>query len=75
MADEELLQRIVSDPQICGGQPCIRGTRIMVATILSGLVEGLSAEQITEHFPSLNVDDIRAAVAFGVATQKTGCDQ
>ena len=75
MADEKLLQRIVSDPQICGGQPCIRGTRIMVATILGGLVEGLSAEQITEHFPSLKVDDIRAAVAFGVATQKTGCDQ
>jgi len=47
----------------------------MVATILGGLVEGLSAEQITEHFPSLKVDDIRAAVAFGVATQKTGCDQ
>jgi len=31
MADEELLQRIVSDPQICGGQPCIRGTRIILS--------------------------------------------
>ena len=65
MPNQELLTRLVADPQICGGQPCIRGTRILVSTILDGLVEGLSAEQVIDHYPSLQPDDIRAAVAYG----------
>ena len=65
MPNQELLKRVVVDPQICAGQPCIRGTRILVSTILDGLVEGLSAEQVIDHYPSLQVDDIRAAMAYG----------
>jgi uncharacterized protein (DUF433 family) len=65
MPNQELLTRIVADPQTCAGQPCIRGTRILVSTILDGLAEGLSAEQIIDHYPSLQPDDIRAAVAYG----------
>ena len=57
MTNRELLERIVTDAQVCGGQPCIRGTRILVATILDGLAEGLSIEQIIDHYPSLQVDD------------------
>ena len=65
MANRELLERIVTDAQICRGQPCIRGTRILVATILDGLVEGLSIDQIIDHYPPLTVDDVRAAIAYG----------
>ena len=54
MQNEELLNRIVTDAQVCGGQPCIRGTRILVSTILDGIVEGLSTEQLIDHYPSLN---------------------
>lgn len=65
MANEELLNRIVTDAQVCGGQPCIRGTRILVSTILDGMVEGLSAKELIDHYPSLNPQDIKAAVAYG----------
>jgi len=68
MADTRgLLERIVVDPQVAGGKPCIRGTRVYVATILDGLAEGLSPEQLADHYPQLAVEDIRAALAYGGA--------
>ncbi len=60
----KLLNRVVSDPKIAGGEPCIRGTRIHVAVILDSLAEGLSPIEIVEHFPPLSEQDIRAAVAY-----------
>lgn len=62
-----LLQRIVVDPQVAGGKPCIRGTRVYVATILDGLAEGLSPGQLIDHYPQLVPEDIRAALAYGGA--------
>jgi uncharacterized protein (DUF433 family) len=64
MAQEELMSRVVADPDICGGQPCIRGTRIYIAIILDSLAEGLTPEQIIEEYPQLTVDDIRGALAY-----------
>jgi len=60
----ELLNRVVADPKICGGKPCIRGTRIPIAIILASLAEGMSAEEIIEHYPHLSTEDIRAALAY-----------
>lgn len=62
---KELLKRITADPSICGGKPCIRGTRINIAVVLDALAEGLSHEEIISHFPSLTEEDIRAAIAYG----------
>ena len=59
----ELLRRVSVDPKVSGGKPCVRGTRILIATILDGLAEGLSPEQILEHYPQLTAEDIRAALA------------
>ncbi|MDZ7344990.1 MAG: DUF433 domain-containing protein [candidate division KSB1 bacterium] len=64
MYQPDLLDRINIDPKICGGKPCIRGTRIDIAVILDGLAEGLTAEQLIDHYPQLTVDDIRAALAY-----------
>ena len=64
MTQPELLDRVVVDPSVCGGQPCIRGTRIYVSILLDSLAEGFSPEQIIDHYPSLTTDDIRAAVAY-----------
>jgi uncharacterized protein (DUF433 family) len=64
MTHEELLRRITVDPKICGGFPCIRGTRVQVAIVLDALAEGLTDEQILQHYPFLSVVDIRAAVAY-----------
>ena len=65
MSREELLSRVVADPQICGGRPCLRGTRIDVSVVLDALAEGHSPEQIVDHYPALTVDDVHAAAAYG----------
>jgi uncharacterized protein (DUF433 family) len=64
MTYEALLNRVTVDPRVCGGKPCIRGTRIYIAIILDGLAEGLTPEQIIDHYPHLTPDDIRAALAY-----------
>jgi uncharacterized protein (DUF433 family) len=64
MVDPALLQRIVVDETVCAGRPCIRGTRVEIAIVLDGLAEGLTVEQIIDHYPQLGNDDIRAALAY-----------
>ena len=64
MKHEDLLARITVDPKVCTGKPCIRGTRIYISIILDALAEGLTPEEIIDHYPSLSVDDVRAAVAY-----------
>jgi uncharacterized protein (DUF433 family) len=63
----DLVQRITVDPNVCGGKPCVRSTRIYIAIILDGLAEGLSPEQVIDHYPQLTLDDIRAALAYAAA--------
>jgi uncharacterized protein (DUF433 family) len=64
MAHTDLMQRITSDPTVAGGRPCIRGTRIYMDIILDGMAEGLTVEQIIDHYPQLTPDDVRAALAY-----------
>jgi uncharacterized protein (DUF433 family) len=64
MTAQNLLDRVTVDPTICAGKPSIRGTRIYIAIILDALAEGLTPEQIIDHYPSLALEDIRAAVAY-----------
>lgn len=59
MTHDELLQRISSDPTICGGKPCIRGHRIWVSLIVDLSVTGSTVEEILAEYPQLTVDDIR----------------
>lgn len=59
-----LLKRISVDDAVAGGKPVIKGTRIYVATILDGLAEGLTEEQIIDHYPQLTRDDVRAALIY-----------
>ncbi len=56
--------RIEIDPQICSGKPVVRGTRILVTSILSQLAAGESFEAIRGGFPGIADDDIRAAIEF-----------
>lgn len=64
MTYDDLLSRVSVDPKICAGKPCIRGTRIYIAIILDGLAEGLTPEELMDHYPQLTRDDIRAALAY-----------
>jgi uncharacterized protein (DUF433 family) len=56
--------RIVIDPEVRFGKPCVRGTRITVGDVLSYLASGMREEQILADFPQLTIDDIRACLAF-----------
>ncbi len=64
MVERWLGDRIVVDPEICHGKPCIAGTRIMVANILSQLAGGYSVEQILEGYPELTYEDVIAAIQY-----------
>jgi len=60
--------RIEIDPAVCSGKPVIRGTRVLVTSILSQLAAGESFETIRKGFPGLTDDDIRTAVEFAKAS-------
>ncbi len=59
---------IIRDPQICGGQPVIKGTRVTLRTILASLAEGARIEEILQDFPTLTEDDVRAVIAFAAVS-------
>ncbi len=61
-----LLQRITIEPGKCGGRPCIRGKRIRVTDVLELLANGATIEEIVEDYPSLERDDVLAAIAYAV---------
>ena len=56
--------RILVDPNVCHGKPCVRGTRIMVSVILDNLAEGLTPEMIVADYPPLTLEDIRTALSY-----------
>jgi len=56
--------RIVIDPAIHHGDPCIRGTRIPVSVIAGSVADGDTPEQVMDAYPQLTTDDIRAALKF-----------
>ena len=52
------------DPEICHGQACIRGTRIMVSVVLDNLAAGMAEEELVRSYPAITRDAIRAAIAY-----------
>jgi uncharacterized protein (DUF433 family) len=58
------MNRIVVDPDICNGQPAIRGTRITARTVLEFLAAGDSIESVLEEYPSLTREDMLACIGL-----------
>jgi uncharacterized protein (DUF433 family) len=56
--------RIVINPEIRFGKPCVRGTRITVGDVLEYLASGMTEQEILADFAQLTGDDIRACLAF-----------
>jgi uncharacterized protein (DUF433 family) len=61
-------ERIVRDPQIVGGEPVLKGTRVTLKTVLASLAEGATTAEILADFPTLSEQDVRAAIAFAAAS-------
>ena len=55
-------------PDVCGGQPVIRGTRVPLRTVLASLAEGASIEEIVADFPTVSAEQVRAVIAFASAS-------
>ena len=66
----ELLQRIVLDPSLRFGKPCVRGTRISVGDVLGYLAAGMTDGQILADFPQLTREDIRACLAYAAERER-----
>ncbi|MEG3956356.1 DUF433 domain-containing protein [Microcoleus sp. herbarium2] len=62
--ENQLLQRITLDPNICHGKPCIRGLRYPVEFILELLSSGMNAKKIIDDYDDLEQEDILAALLF-----------
>lgn len=68
MAEQDVVaRRIVADHRIMAGTPCIRGTRIPVATVVGRIAAGYTIEGVTSEFPQLEAEDVRAALEFAAA--------
>jgi uncharacterized protein (DUF433 family) len=61
-------QRIIRDPEICGGAPVFKGTRVLLRAVLAGLAAGETTEQILTGYPSLQPEDVQAAIAFAATS-------
>ena len=61
-------ERIERDPAICGGQPVIKGTRVLLRVLLGYLAHGESVATILKEFPGFRQDDLRAVIAFAAAS-------
>jgi uncharacterized protein (DUF433 family) len=58
---------IVTDPDVVHGQARVRGTRIPVSVVLDCLAAGLDEAEILRQYPTLTVEGVRAAAAYGAA--------
>lgn len=64
MARMQWQERIVIDPDLHHGEPCIAGTRIPVAMIVGSLADGMTAAEILAAYPQLTLPDVQAALAY-----------
>ena len=55
---------ISTDPEIMGGTPCFRGSRVPVAVLFDNLADGLTLDEILESWPSLKREDVLAVLAL-----------
>jgi uncharacterized protein (DUF433 family) len=59
------MERLDADPAVCGGQVCVRGTRIPASLILDSLAGGDSIEDLLRGYPTLTREDVGAVLAYG----------
>ncbi|MHB1891645.1 MAG: DUF433 domain-containing protein [Acidimicrobiales bacterium] len=60
-------ERISVDHRVMGGVPCIRGTRIPVATVVGMIADGMIASDVLADFPQLAAEDIQEALRYAAA--------
>jgi uncharacterized protein (DUF433 family) len=56
--------RLQIDPSVCHGKPVIRGTRVLVSTVLGALSGGDPVETVLEDYPNITREDVESALEF-----------
>jgi uncharacterized protein (DUF433 family) len=68
MSKKDYTERILIDPQVHFGKPCVAGTRITIENVLELIQEGIPFGEIIEkYYPDLDLEDIKACARY--ATQ------
>jgi len=63
------LERITFDPNVMGGQACIRGMRIPVSLVVNLVANGMTADEIIKEYPDLEPEDINMFIDLGLPTK------
>lgn len=61
---ENLLERITINPEVCHGKPTVRNMRYPAEMILDLLSSGMSFQDISDDFPKIEEDDVKAVLIF-----------
>ena len=69
-AANTVYSHITKTPQVCGGKACIDNTRIRVMDVVWLHKEGLTPQQILDHYPDLNLEQVYAAISYGYGHQE-----
>jgi uncharacterized protein (DUF433 family) len=64
MEEENWRSRITSDPEVMGGEPVIKNTRVSVSVIVGSMADGMTEEEFLEAFPQITSEDIRACLKY-----------
>lgn len=72
MERQAWMDRIVVDPRLHGGEPCIKGTRIPVSVIVGSLADGDPETVLLDAYPSLTSEDIQAALKYAAEVVREG---
>ncbi len=67
---QESRNRIVCDPDLHHGEPCIRGTRIAVSVIVASLAD-MSVDEILREYPQLSREDVQAALHYAAEAARS----
>ena len=70
----DLADRIVIQPDLMLGQPCIRGSRLPVYVVVEAMAAGSSADDLVAEYPFLTRDDISAALAYAARLAEVGIE-
>lgn len=63
-------ERITIDPDVMGGQPCIRGLRIPVASVVAMIADGMSVDEVIADLQDLAREDVAEALRYAAASMQ-----
>ncbi|RLE19743.1 MAG: DUF433 domain-containing protein [Acidobacteria bacterium] len=70
----ELAERIVVQPDLMLGQPCVRGTRLPVYVVVEAIATGSSPEELMDEYPFLEREDVAAALVYAARLAEVGIE-